>query len=274
MVFYTPLDLDKQIMEYGKWLEIDFGGKTYDEIFRTISEKCPSIYSQEELEEMCRENLSKILEKYGFRGLRVWYHAAKKNLMYKNLLKDEDGWGGDDPIERKYHNLIRHIWEYHNTELMFRGKRFLNVMLYFRKLEEVFREEYGSLLEKDLIEGMCNEVYHLMKTVHLAHYNEDVVKATLPYVKDYLMAYNCKYYLGLDLEDIDNLMDLYLHVAEENYDEDAYQGFTIFHSNDGWGNTVFDNWDSWTDEEGVRHSRLNNPKTSISDFKKKGSVYD
>ena len=271
MVFYSPLDFDRELFKYEKPLDMEFDGMKYDDIVAEIGEKCPHIYTQEELHEMCKKNLSEIQEEYGFRGVRVWFHSANKNLLLKSCMKDEDGWGGDDLIERKYYKLIPHIWEFHNG-LLFDTDHFLNVMLYYRMLEKVFYEMYGDLLQMDNIERKPNEIYHIVKAVHLSYYDVDVIKAILPTLKDWLWFYNCQYYLGLDLTEQANMEELYLHLAEENWDEDAYDGFTIFHSNDGWGNTVFDKWEHWTDEDGVRHSRLNNPKTSILDYDKKGSI--
>lgn len=275
MVFYTPLSFDRELYKYKEPLNMEFDGRKYDDIVTEIGEKCPHIHTQDELHEMCKGNLTKMQEEYGFRGVRVWFHSAKKNLMLKDLMRDEDGWGGDDLLERKYYKLIPHIWKFHNTLLKDKGfneDRFLNVMLYYRMLEEVFYEMYGELLEMDTIERKTNEVYQLVKAVHLSYYDGDVIKAIMPTLKDWLWFYNCQYYIGLDLTVQENMEELYLHVAEENWDEDAYDGFTIFHSNDGWGNSVFNRWDSWTDDDGVRHSRLNNPKTSILDYDKKGSI--
>lgn len=273
MVFYTPMDLIRQLMAYEEALGLEFDGKLIDDCIVEVQENCPHIYSNQELKVMCKENLEKIQEVYGFRGLRVWYHSARKNLMLKDLCRDEDGWGGNDMIERKYYRLIPHIWEYHNKNLMFSTDYFLNVMLYYQMLEDVFKEMYGSLLEMDMIDHQCNELYHMLKTIHLAHYNIDVVESLLPNITDYLTFYNCKYYLGLDLTNVENLEDLYLHLAEENYDEDAFNGFTIFHSNDGWGNTYFDKWETTHNEDGSVTSKLVNPKHSFDDYKKKGSIY-
>ncbi len=273
MVFYSPMDLISQLMDYEKALGLEFDGKMIDDCIVEVQENCPHIYTNQELKSMCKENLARIQEEYGFRGLRVWYHSARKNLMLKDLCRDEDGWGGDDMIERKYYRLIPHIWEYHNKNLMFSTDYFLNVMLYYKMLEDVFKETYGSLLEMDIIDHECNELYHMMKTVHLAHYDVDVVKALLPTIQLYLEGYNCKYYLSLDLTGEENLQELYLHLAEENYDEDAYGGFTIFHSNDGWGNTVFDKWETIHNDDGSVSSRLIRPNRSVEDFDKKGSVY-
>lgn len=234
MVFYTPMDMIRQLMAYEEKLGLEFDGKQVEDCIIEVQENCPHIYSNEELKGMCRENLKSIQEKYGFRGVRVWFHNAKKNLLLKDLARDEDGWGGNDLIERKYYKLIPHIWGYHNS-LMFESDYFLNVMLYFKILEDVFKEMYGSLLEKDIIGYNCNELYHIVKTVHLSHYDKDVITALLPTILFYLEGYGCKYYLGLDLTIVENLEELYLHLAEENYDEDAFTGFTIFHSNDGVG---------------------------------------
>lgn len=272
MVFYTPLDFDIELYKYKEPLNMEFDGRKYDDIVAEIGDKCPHIYTQDELHEMCKENLTKIQETYGFRGVRVWYHSAKKNLMLKNLMRDEDGWGGDDPVERKYYNLIPHIWNFHN-DLLFETDYFLNVMLYYRMLEEVFYEMYGDLLQIDIIDNKPNELYHIVKAVHMAHYDIDVINSLLPTITDWLWFYNCQYYLNLDLTIVENMEELYLHLAEENYDEDAYEGFTIFHSNDGWGNVIFDKWEHWTDEDGRRCSKLIRPKTSINDYNPKGSIY-
>ena len=134
MVFYSPLDLDKEIMKYEDKLGLSFDGKTYEHILKEIEENCPYIYTEEELLRMCKDNLSKIEEKYGFRGVRVWFHNAKQNLMLKSLSCDEDGWGGQDMLERKYYKLIPHIWKYHNS-LLFESDYFLNYMRYYKVLE-------------------------------------------------------------------------------------------------------------------------------------------
>lgn len=273
MVFYSPMDMIRQLMAYEEALGLEFDGKKIDDCIHEVQENCPHIYTEEELKRMCKENLLAIQKEYGYRGVRVWFHNAKKNLMLKNLMRDEDGWGGDDPIERKYFKLIPHIWKFHNL-LLFDSEYFLNTMLYYRTLEKVYWEMYGSLLQKDTIENRCNELYPLMKSVHMSYYDKEVVKALMPYIEDYLHFYNCQYYLNVDLHDERNLEDLYLHLAEENFDEDAYNGFTIFHSNDGWGNTVFDKWEHTHNPDGSTTSRLINPKTSIENYKPKGTVRD
>ena len=114
MVFYSPMDLISQLMNYEKALGLEFDGKMIDDCIVEVQENCPHIYTNQDLKSMCKENLARIQEEYGFRGLRVWYHSARKNLMLKDLCRDEDGWGGDDMIERKYYryegqNQIRPI---------------------------------------------------------------------------------------------------------------------------------------------------------------------
>ena len=162
MVFYTPLDLDVELMKYVKKLDIEYNGRKYDDIFADISKKCHHIYSDEQFKKMCSENMHSIKEEFGFRGLRVWYHSAKKNLMLKNLMKDEDGFGGDDAIERKYYNLIPMVWDFHN-DLLFKSDYFLNYMRYFSILEDVFFEEYGSLMNVNKVTGEHPEIYFIMK---------------------------------------------------------------------------------------------------------------
>lgn len=273
MVFYTPLQLDKELMKYEEKLGLEFNGRKYDDIFTEISEECPYIYSDEELRRMCKENLHRIQEKYGFRGVRVWYHNAKQNLMLKSLTKDEDGWGGQDRLEMKYHRLIPHIWKFHNG-LLFKSDHFLNYMRYFRLLEDVFEEEYGDLFEVKLSFDPPNPLYHILKTVHLSYYDKQVIEGLYDTIIEFLTLYGCKYYLSLDLKNPDNLADLYLHLAEESWDEDAYEGFTIFHSNDGWGNTLFDKWEHTHNEDGSTTSRLVNPVHTIDDYKMTGNVWD
>ena len=90
-------------------------------------------------------------------------------------------------------------------------------------------------------------------------------------ITKYLVLYGCNYYLGLDLQDERNLEELYLHLAEESWDDDAYGGFTIFHSNDGWGNTVFDEWETTHNDDGSITSRLIRPNHTIDDYDVKGS---
>ena len=272
MVFYSPMDLVRVLMKYEEELDLEFDGKTYDECIHEVQCICPHLYSDEQLEDMARDNLEAIRENFGFRGLRVWYHSITKNSMLKDLMRDEDGWGGDDMIERKYFKLIPHINNFHISELLFESDYVLNYFRYYKLLDKVFYEEYGSLLQKDTIENRPNELYFLLKAVHLNYYHEDVIKSMLPVIEDYLTVYNCKYYLGLDLTKEENLAELYLHLAEENFDEDAYEGFTIFHSNDGWGNTVFDKWETW--EDGDKHcSRLIRPNHTIDGFDRKGNVW-
>ena len=273
MVFYTPMDMIKQLMAYEKALGLEFDGKKVDDCITEVQDNCPHIFSDDELKGMCRNNLLEIQKKYGYRGVRVWFHNAKKNLMLKSLMRDEDGFGGDDPIERKYHKLIPDVWKFHNS-LLFESDYFLNTMLYYRMLEEVYWEMYGSLMEMDYIDHKCNELYHIMKTVHMAYYDVDVVKSLLPTIRNYLIYYNCQYYLSLDLTETVNLEELYLHLAEENFDSDAYEGFTIFHSNDGWGNTIFDKWEHTTNPDGSTTSRLDNPKSTFEDYNPKGTVFD
>ena len=272
MVFYTPLDLDRELIKYQKALNLDFGGKKYDDIFEIISKECPHIKSDKELKDLAVKNMTAIREEYGMRGLRVWYHSAKKNLMLKELCKDEDGWGGDDFIERKYFKLIPHIWEFHN-KLMFESEYFLNYMRYFRLLENAYYDEYGNLFERVWITDCPDDLYHLMKAIHLSYYDESVVKSLLPVIKDHLYYNNCNYYLSLDLTDENVLRDIYLHLAEEVGDEDAYKGFDMFYSNDGWGNTVFDRWDVTKNPDGSTTSKLIRPETSRSDYQNMGNVW-
>ena len=271
-MFYSPLDLDKEIYKYQDQLGLEFHGKTYDDIFREISEECPFIYSDEELRGMCKENLHRIQETYGFRGVRVWFHNAKQNLMLKNLCRDEDGWGGQDMLERKYYKLIPHIWNFHN-ERLFKSEHFLNYMRYYRLLEDVFEEEYGDLFEIRLSFDEPNPLYYILKTIHLSYYDKMVIEGLHDTIRKYLSLYGCKYYLSLDLYDEENLEELYLHLAEESWDGDAYEGFTIFHSNDGWGNTVFDKWKTIKNEDGSTTSRLIRPNHTIENYDIKGNVH-
>lgn len=272
MVFYSPLDLTKILMKYEDELGLEFDGKTYEDCIHEIQDICPDIYTDEELKGMLKHNLAEMCERFGFRGVRVWFHSIRKNCMLKDLVKDEDGWGGDDLLERKYHKLIPYVNNHHIKELLFESEHQLNYFRYYKLLEDVFYDEYGSLMEKGFIDSTSNELYFIMKAVHLNCYHEDVIKAMLPTIIDYLTAYNCKYYLGLDLTEPENLEELYLHLAEENWDEEAYRGFTIFHSNDGWGNTVHDKWEHW-EEDGKRCSKLIRPRHTIDDFDRKGSIW-
>ena len=272
MVFYSPLDLDKELMKYQKALGLDFGGKKYDVIFDMISKSCPHIKSDEELYSLAVSNLEKIRLEYGMRGLRVWYHSAKKNLMLKDLCRDEDGWGGDDLIERKYFKLIPNIWEFHN-KLMFKSDYFLNYMRYFRLLEKAYSDEYGNLFERIWVTDEPDDLYHLLKAIHLSYYDECVIKSLLPAIEDHLHYNKCKYYLSLDLTDPEVLGDIYLHLAEESWDSDAFRGFDMFYSNDGWGNVIFDRWDTTHNPDGSTTSKLIRPETNRDSFKNVGNVW-
>ena len=273
MVFYSPLDLDIELLKYVKKLDIEYNGRKYDDIFADVSAKCPHIYTDDEFRNMCSENMHKIKEEFGFRGLRVWYHSAKKNLMLKNLMKDEDGWGGDDAVERKYFNLIPMVWEFHNN-LLFKSDYFLNYMRYFHILEDVFFDEYGSLMNVNVVSGEHPEIYYIMKTIYLSCFDEKIVKALQDELKYFLRAENAKYYLSQDLEKKENLEELYLHICEENYDGDGFKGREIFHSDDGFGNYYTHSYESWTDDCGARHSKTVIPEITIKNFNKKGTVDD
>ena len=130
---------------------------------------------------------------------------------------------------------------------------------------------YGDLFEVRTSFDEPNPLYFILKTVHLSYYDKEVIDGLHDTITKYLVLYGCNYYLGLDLQDERNLEELYLHLAEESWDDDAYGGFTIFHSNDGWGNTVFDEWETTHNDDGSITSRLIRPNHTIDDYDVKGS---
>ena len=278
MVFFCASDLESELIETGKKFGIEtFNGQKCSDIYEQISERCDDIFSDDELRKLAKTNMAKIVEEFGFRGLRVWYHSAKKNLFLKSCMRDEDGWGGDDRIERKYYNLIPTIWEFHNS-MMFETDYFLNIMKYFDVLEDVFFEEYGVLWERIWITDPYPRIFHLMKTIHNSGCDENVVKALQFDLKFELECDGDKYYSSLDLTNSDNLEELYLHLCEECNDEDGFKGFEMFYSNDGWGNSVFNKWEDWdtVDDDGrvTHHSKLIPHNHTIEHYKKRGTVWD
>ena len=224
MVAYTPLDLDNQIMLYDKKLNLNLDGKKISECIDIILDSCPKLHSNKELYNLAVENLKKIESKFGFDGLRVWYHSNSKQLLLQSFT-------GRDELQLKYDKLIDEVKEYHKT--LFDFELQFDYYIYLRKLEEAYSEVYGE------IKDFNNQIYSIIKTIHITGYNKEVINSLHRYLDSSLRFSGDKYYLEKDLYDKDNLHSLYKHMAEVNYDSDVYIGMDIFSEYDGYGGIRF-----------------------------------
>lgn len=255
-MYILPIDVFKEIRRYKDALNLDLNGKTYDECINVIRQHCPEILSDEEIKENIKQNLHQIEKKFGYKGLRIWFHS------YYNHMRNS--MCGEDPLERKYRKLLPEIKKYLSEIIMKTNN--MNYIIYDKFLNEVYYEEYGCLLGKDDILDRDNEIYIIMQAMHYGYWNKEVRKTMIPIIEEYLEMYNMKYYQKLDMYNIDNLSQLWLHVCEENFDDLAYEGDKMFFSDDGYGNAYMNKWENWEDEDGRKHSRLIIPEASIKGF--------
>lgn len=258
MVFYTKLDLDKEIMLYGEKFNLDLDGKTIRECINIIVESCPKLHSDEELIILTKNNLKAIEEEYGFKALRLFYYDTIKQDLLQSFT-------GEDALQRKYFKLLKHLKEFHNTKIK-ELELTLDVYRYYTLLEKVFNEEYGELKYYD------NRLYSLMKSLHICYYDEQVIESLYDFLFSELSMSGDKYYIKKDLHDVDVLKMLYEHVAEENFDNSVVHGVGLFEDYDGYGNDYFlhDYEESWYDENGVYHCKMWEKPSSIEDYVKIG----
>lgn len=257
MVFYTPLDLDRQIMLYVDRLNLDLDGKKIGECVDIIIDKCPQLHSKQFLKELAKSNLKKIETEYGFKAVRLFMYDTVKQCLLQSYT-------GKDKLQMKYEKLLKHIREYHESNL--KDLRLtLDVYNYYKILEDVLDEEYG------LIQYYNNRLYSLVKTLSISNYDANVVNVLYDTLKNELKFSGDKYYIKQDLRNPDVLKMLYEHIAEEHFDESVVQDINIFTEYDGYGNEYYlhDYQEVWYDEEGYHCVMWDKPST-IDDYVKVG----
>ena len=89
MLEFTSLEIMKQIGLWRDKFDLDLNGLTYDECFEVIRENCPLIISDSDMRAICKENLNKIENEFGYRGLRVWFNAVKNPSIVSTGIKSK-----------------------------------------------------------------------------------------------------------------------------------------------------------------------------------------
>lgn len=258
MVFYTPLDLDRQIMLYSDKFNLDLDGMKIGRCIEIIRENGSKLHNEEQLKELAYNNLKAIEYEYGFKALRLYiYDTCKQNLL--------QSFTGKDRLQEKYEKLLKEVKKFHNNHRDQELTLTLDVYLYYNLLEEVYDEEYGFLKDWN------NQLYSIMKTINLTNYDENVVKSLTPYLESTLQFANGKYYLRQDLKNREVLKMLFEHIAEENMDELLVKGYNICTEYDGYGNEywIHNYSESWHDDNG-HHYRSWEPEHTIEDYIKVG----
>lgn len=262
MVFYTAMDLNRQVMLYNDKLGLDLDGKKISECIDIIINECPQLHSTQDLKELAKTNLKSIETEYGYKAVRLFMYDTVKQCLLQSYT-------GKDKLQIKYEKLIKHIREFHESKL---GdlRLTLDIYNYYKLLEDVIDEEYG------VITYYNNRLYSLVKTLDITNYNEDVVNVLNDTLKSELKFSGDKYYIKQDLKNPEILKMLYEHIAEEHFDETVVQDYNIFIDYDGYGNEYYltDYEESWYDENGVYHCIMWDKESSIDDYKRIGLLND
>lgn len=256
MVFYSALDLDKQIILYSDYFGLDLNGKKIGECIDIIRENCPKLHSDDELKELAKDNLKSIEREYGFKAVRLFmYDTMKQSLLQL--------YTGKNKLQIKYEKLLKDIRKYHENKLDL--KLTLDIYNYYRILEDVFDEEYG------VMNYYNNRLYSIVKTLDIAYYNKDVVNVLYDILYSELKMSGDKYYIKQDLKCPEVLKMLYEHIAEEHFDENVVMDYNILTEYDGYGNEYYisDYQESWVDENGY-HCRFFEKESTIDDYNKVG----
>lgn len=253
MVFYTALDLNKQVGLYNDKLGLDLEGKPIRECVEIIINECPQLHSLDYLKSLARNNLKSIESEFGYKALRLHMHDTVKQCLLQSFT-------GKDKLQLKYYKLLRDLRSYHQSKLG-ELRLTLDVYNYYRVLEEVNADEYGVLSYYN------DRLYSLLKTLSITYYDDVIVEALHDALYNELCMSGDKYYIQHDLRDKNVLKMLFEHVAEENYDETVVKDINIFTDYDGYGNEYYlhDYAESWTDEEGY-HYHLDEKESDIYDY--------
>lgn len=259
MVFYTPLDYDRQLALYSDKFNINLNGKKRGECANIIRNYCPRLHTEEELQKMAYNNLKAIEHEYGYKALRIFaYDVIKQDLL--------QSFTGKDRLQEKYEKLIDDVKKYHNKMRDEELELTLDVYEYYKILEEVYNEKYGMLKDWN------HQLYCIMKTIQITNYKEDVIEALQNHLELVLTMCNGKYYLQQDLKNPKILKMLYQHIAEETFDEMEVMDYNICTEYDGYGNEywIHEYSKSWTDDEGRHHYQSWEPQHTIEDYEKVG----
>lgn len=257
-MFYTTMDLHKQIGLYMDKFDLDLDGKKIIDCINIIRDYCPRLHSEEELKRLAYDNLKAIEFEYGFKAVRLFiYDTCKDGLL--------QSYTGPDRLQEKYEKLLVNLKDYHTDLFTKELTLTLDVYIYFKFLKEVYDEEYG------IINDYNNRLYTLVKTIRISNYDSDVIKALKPQLEDYLHFGNAKYYLKQDICNVEVLKMLFEHLAEENFDELVVKGYNMATEYDGYGNEywIHQYSESWTDGEG-HHYRSWKPEHTIDDYVRVG----
>lgn len=223
MFYVTQGQLERSIYDLEQKFDFDFDGKTIRECITIILDKCPLLHNDKELEEHSVNLLHNIVEKFGYKALRVTY-SVTNNIF------------GNDLLNMKYSKLIQDVLDYVEEYRIDNGLIYkLDVYRWRFQLRDTYKEIYGALNEK-----YCMDLYSVLNTIRLSHYNETVIKELEWVLYWELRASNLKYYYDGE-EDYSKpsvLREMYEYLAEELGQEEMYQGHNLFYEYDGYGNTV------------------------------------
>ena len=187
MVFYTPLDLTHQIILYDDRLNLGLDGKKISDCIEIIIDNCPQLHSQDYLKELAKNNCQKIEEEFGYKALRLHiYDTCKQSLL--------QSFTGKDMLQRKYEKLLNDLQVYHET-LLKELRLTLDIYNYYKILEDVVSEEYGTLSYYN------DRLYSILKTLSITYYDDDIVDALHDALYNELCMSGDKYYIKHDLRD-------------------------------------------------------------------------
>lgn len=258
MVFYTAMDLNRQVMLYNDRLGLDLDGKKISECIDIIINECPQLHSMQELKELARANLKTIEKEYGYKAVRLFMYDTVKQCMLQSFT-------GKNKLQIKYEKLIKHIREFHESKLKCL-RLTLDIYNYYKLLEDVLDEEYGVMTYYN------NRLYSIVKTLDITNYKEDVVNVLNDTLYSELKFSGDKYYIKQDLKNPEILKMLYEHIAEEHFDETVVMDYNILTEYDGYGNEYYmsDYEHFWYDEDGTYHCVMWEKESTIDDYKRVG----
>lgn len=215
-------DLERAIYDLEKHFKVDYDGKTNRECIEELRKLCPQLHSEKELRTFAENLIKAIEDRFGYKGLRVWYRVAMKYAFF-----------GHEMLSMKYYKLLDDIKEFVNEYRINQGLTLkLDVFITTLYIQDYYKKKYGVLNEDYL-----DDLYSILRTIHLMGYDEDLIESLQDVLELCLIRARERYYLNKDLKKVEIIKELYEYVGEEFGDDDNYQGMKLFYDFDGYGGT-------------------------------------
>ena len=228
-IFATIGTIEGAIIDLTEYCNVKAeNGEKFRVIYDRLLQKCPKLHTDEEHKQLSKQFINDFIKEFSHRELRIWFEVHAPMTF------------GDQELADKYYNLLKihnafvYKWLEDNNLILK-----VDVYLFGNRVKDAYKE---SGIDFDVDGFACEytvQLWGLVKTIRDSGYKKTLIDSLQNPIKTLLEITGGHYYNTIDLTNKENLKELYYCLCEVICSSDGFQGKELFHSYNGYGDTIF-----------------------------------